>query len=310
MNHEENGTAVMAVENQVSMVGMVARKPATVLAEAAEVAQALAQVLQNKRKPVIISGEQYLEFEDWQTVARFYGHTVGVTFTRPVEINGALGYEAGAEVYAPNGQFVSRAEAMCLNDEDKWTSRAKYEFDQKLRKRVQVGFEPVPLFQLRSMAQTRACAKAIRNVFAWVVVLGGFKATPAEEMVGFEREERPAQQAQQPRPAQAKPEPEKDFDFRDDFPVPPDDSQDEEFPPLEQEIEMTPQDRLWAKLMALAGGNERAAADQLESLTSFVNRQTGDEVRGKRKIEWVSEKAAIVALRKLAESQENERVVE
>jgi hypothetical protein len=32
------------------------------------------------------------------------------------------------------------------------------------------------------MAQTRASAKALRNVFAGVVVLAGLAATPAEEM--------------------------------------------------------------------------------------------------------------------------------
>ena len=39
-----------------------------------------------------------------------------------------------------------------------------------------------PLFQLKSMAQTRACAKALRNVLAWVVVLAGYTPAPAEEM--------------------------------------------------------------------------------------------------------------------------------
>jgi hypothetical protein len=36
------------------------------------------------------------------------------------------------------------------------------------------------------MAQTRACAKALRNVFAWVVVLAGYAPTPAEDMTGTE----------------------------------------------------------------------------------------------------------------------------
>ena len=34
------------------------------------------------------------------------------------------------------------------------------------------------------MAQTRACAKALSNLFKWVVVLAGYKPTPAEEMTG------------------------------------------------------------------------------------------------------------------------------
>jgi hypothetical protein len=39
-----------------------------------------------------------------------------------------------------------------------------------------------PLFTLKSMAQTRAGGKALRQMLSWVVVLAGFKATPAEEM--------------------------------------------------------------------------------------------------------------------------------
>jgi len=50
--------------------------------------------------------------------------------------------------------------------------------------KVLTGSELVPLFQLESMSQTRAQAKALRSCFAWVVVLAGFAATPAEEMDG------------------------------------------------------------------------------------------------------------------------------
>ena len=39
-----------------------------------------------------------------------------------------------------------------------------------------------PWFQLASMAQTRAGAKALRNLLARVVVLAGYNPTPAEEM--------------------------------------------------------------------------------------------------------------------------------
>ena len=79
---------------------------------------------------------------------------------------------------------ISAADAMCMNDEDKWGMRAKYEW--KDGGRVQIGEVQAPFYQLRSMAQTRACAKALRNVLAWVVVLAGYKPTPAEEMAGVE----------------------------------------------------------------------------------------------------------------------------
>jgi len=189
------------------------RSPDVVLAEAKEAAVALKQVLDAKPNKVIMNDEVYLEFEDWQTIGRFYGLTVKVVATRPVSFGEVMGFEAEAVVlHNASGQEVSRAESMCLNDEEKWSSRPKYEWlyvkksgghaaevgkDDKIwvenpkkpgkkmpkRERMKTGDERVPLFQLRSMAQTRACAKAFRNVLAWVVVMAGYKPTPAEELL-------------------------------------------------------------------------------------------------------------------------------
>jgi hypothetical protein len=141
-------------------------------------------VISKKKKPVIMNGEQYLEFEDWQTLGRFYGVTARVRETRPLTMGSAQGFEATAEAVRADGMVISAADAMCMNDEDKWGMRAKYEW--KDGEKVQVGEVPTPFYQLRSMAQTRACAKALRNVLAWVVVLAGYKPTPAEEMAGVE----------------------------------------------------------------------------------------------------------------------------
>jgi hypothetical protein len=141
---------------------VVARPPELVLAEAKKAATALKDVVATKHKPVVFNGEQYLEFEDWQTVGRFYGVTAKIITTEFVDFGDAKGFLAKAVAIRTDGMEVSAAEAMCLNDEGNWKSK--------------------PLFQLRSMAQTRACAKALRNVLAWVVVLAGYRPTPAEEM--------------------------------------------------------------------------------------------------------------------------------
>lgn len=126
-------------------------------------AQALTEVIKNKKKKVIIGGEQYLEFEDWQTIGRFYNLTVGAEWTKEINREGKLaGFESKANVFDGRGIIISNAEASCLRDEPNWTLK--------------------PEFQLKSMAQTRACAKALRNVLAWVVVLAGYKPTPAEEI--------------------------------------------------------------------------------------------------------------------------------
>ena len=192
----------------------VSRAPEIVLAEAQDAAAALKRVIDAKPKKVQFGGETYLEFEDWQTVGRFYGIAPRIARTQYVNYGGATGWEATAEaVHVETGKVVSSADSMCLTDEEHWRARPKYEWhyvkksggtsavdpgkdeliwergnDGKNRPKklkVQMADEPVPLFQLRSMAQTRAAAKALRNALAWVVVLAGYRPTPAEEMDGM-----------------------------------------------------------------------------------------------------------------------------
>lgn len=167
---------------------IISREPEVVLAEAKKAAKALKDVLAKKDKKVMMNGEQYLEFEDWMLLARFYGATVKVDSTEFIDYGAAKGFLARASVIRQDGAVISAAEAMCMNDEEKWSTRSKYEWSGPKENRVRnkVGEEQVPFFQLRSMAQTRACAKALRNVFAWVVVLAGYAPTPAEDMTGTE----------------------------------------------------------------------------------------------------------------------------
>lgn len=136
---------------------------------AMKAANTLMKAVSQKPKKVIIRGEQYLEYGDWQTLARFFGATAAVEWSRPIynivnneEQKGqVVGYEARA-IVKRNGVEVSSAEAMCMRAEANWKSRDE--------------------FMLRSMAQTRASAKALRNAYGWVAELAGMKSTPAEEM--------------------------------------------------------------------------------------------------------------------------------
>ena len=192
----------------------LAREPSVVLAEAHKAAAALRDVIEKKTKKVFFNNEQYLEFEDWQTVGKFYGVTAKVLSTQYVEFGNVKGFEARAValVYDKRtGETSERsaADAMCLNDEPNWSTRPKYEWhyvkksgglsssdpgseeivwenvegkNRPKKIKVKVSEEQVPLFQLRSMSQTRACDKVLRNVLAWVVVLAGYRPTPAEEL--------------------------------------------------------------------------------------------------------------------------------
>jgi hypothetical protein len=171
------------------------RKPPEIIEGARGAAIELQKVISTKKKRVIFNGEQYLEFEDWQLLGRFYNMTVQVKASDFISYGDSKkdeviqGFWARADVLQ-FGAVISSAEAMCLNDEPNWSKK--------------------PLFQLRSMAQTRACAKALRNVLSYVAVLAGYRPTPAEEMEEMAKSESaakkrmPQAKSQAPPPAEPK----------------------------------------------------------------------------------------------------------
>ena len=142
----------------------VTRNPKTVLAQAKDVANELKAIVDSKGLTIKIGAGEHLQFEAWQLLATFFSITVKVESTKDLyEEEAFYGYEAAA-VALKNGEVISRAESMCCIDEANWSNK--------------------PRFQLRSMAQTRACGKALRQVLSFVVALSGYQPTPAEEMEG------------------------------------------------------------------------------------------------------------------------------
>jgi hypothetical protein len=133
-------------------------------------ANLLNNIISKQKDKVMIGGKQYLQFQDWQTIAKFYNTTVLVEWANPIIIESkVVGYESKANAVDKEGRIISSAISSCSRDENTWKSR--------------------PDFQIRSMAQTRACVKALRNIFSWVVVLAGYQPVAAEEMEDTENVE-------------------------------------------------------------------------------------------------------------------------
>lgn len=140
--------------------------PAKTIRDGQRVAKVLVDIVTQNKWSVKIGNNDYLQFEAWQTIAQFYGFAVSTSeVPEPVKFGEVEGFQAKATVIDKRtGLVVGGATALCMNDESNWSKK--------------------PLFQLSSMAQTRAGSKALRNMFSWVVVLAGYKPTPAEEMQG------------------------------------------------------------------------------------------------------------------------------
>ena len=82
--------------------------------------------------------------------------------SRLADVDAIVGWEARVEARTIDGRTVGSAEAMCTRHEANWRSRDDY--------------------ALRSMAQTRATSKALRQPLGFVITLAGFDPTPAEEI--------------------------------------------------------------------------------------------------------------------------------
>jgi hypothetical protein len=176
------------------------RKPEVIVAEARLCADALIAAVKRNGWVQKFGGRDHLFFEAWSFLASMYRVTPRTCETRLVQIGEVTGYEAFAEAFhVPSGIVIGKADSMCLDDEENWDMRPVYEYDEQLKKRVQVGERPVPLFQLRSMAQTRAQAKALKGPFSWIVAMAGYAPTPAEEMGGRRTPSGEGQPIQQPR---------------------------------------------------------------------------------------------------------------
>jgi hypothetical protein len=132
--------------------------------KASEMAKVLQKVVKQANLAKKLGGQkEHLEYEAWQTIGQFFNCTPVTEWTRPLKDGDKImGWEARVNVVNAEGRIIASAESMCMRDEKNWRDK--------------------PLYALRSMAQTRTAGKAIRSVFAWVAVLAGYSATPAEEM--------------------------------------------------------------------------------------------------------------------------------
>jgi hypothetical protein len=159
-------------------------EPDIILAKSVKAADLLLDVVRKKGLAVKIGQGEYLKVEAWTTLGAFVGLFGHTEWSR--QLPDGAGWEAAVVVTNPQGAVFGRAEAQCLRAERNWKNRDD--------------------FALRSMAQTRALGKALRMPLGFIAVLGGFEATPAEEMpapaqgddVPFE--DRPAQDQAQVRP--------------------------------------------------------------------------------------------------------------
>ncbi len=157
-------TDLEVVEQPQSMTLFRSDEPDEIIARATSTAGSLAKVIRSQKLAVTISGREHVRVEGWTLLGTLLGVFPYLVWARPMENDGqpTWAWEARCEARTMDGRVVGSAEAMCSRSEKTWANRDDY--------------------ALRSMAQTRATSKALRQPLGFVMALAGFEATPAEEM--------------------------------------------------------------------------------------------------------------------------------
>ncbi len=111
---------------------------------------------------VNIKGRNYPKIEWWTSVSASLGLFPRVLYSKRLDRDGEIAYEAKVEVYRNGDQLIASGEAMCSNREERWKHADE--------------------FAIKSMSITRASGKCYRIPLSFLAVMAGLEVTPAEEM--------------------------------------------------------------------------------------------------------------------------------
>jgi len=165
MNSED--TQVVVAEPVAVQLGTLsANSGEALIAGATAIAKPLADLIEKQKLYLNIQGRKHVLVEGWTTLAAMMGCTAQEISNNRQEDSA---YVADVGLYRlSDGAIIARASAECGGDgEPEWM--------------VRKGKNVAP-YARRSMAATRATAKACRLAFSWVMTLSGYSTTPAEEM--------------------------------------------------------------------------------------------------------------------------------
>ncbi len=165
-------TDLEVVEQHQSMTLFRSDEPDEIIARATSTAGSLAEVIRSQKLATMISGREHVRVEGWTLLGTLLGVFPYTAWTR--RMNDPEGWEARVEARTLDGRLVGSAEAQCTRDENMWGNTPTTRSGKHLDRRDD--------YALRSMAQTRATSKALRQPLGFVMALAGFESTPAEEM--------------------------------------------------------------------------------------------------------------------------------
>jgi hypothetical protein len=134
--------------------------PRLALVRMSELADALMDVVRDRKLAVPIRGREFLTVEAWTTLGALVGVHAAIVWTK-VNDSGD-GIVARAEARTLSGALVGAGEAECSRVEQRWKTAEPH--------------------AVRAMAQTRALSRALQAPLRHIAVIAGYAGASVEEM--------------------------------------------------------------------------------------------------------------------------------
>ena len=150
--------------------------PMQKVVQATEWADALMGVVNARKLYLEVGGKKYLMVEAWELIGAFAGLRAETESVEPVrEGDRIVGYKAKVNLVETQTGQKQGGGAFALCGMEEFAVKGQSSTGAKHN-------------ACMSMAQTRATSKAYRINFSYVASIGGYAATPAEEMVNIKEE--------------------------------------------------------------------------------------------------------------------------
>ncbi len=150
------------VPQQANLALFGTADPKGILGKATNIANTLVPLINEKKLYKEIGGRKHVYVDGWNTMLAMLGVFPFSEYSRRIERENEVVYEARVLLRHVSGVILGAGEAICSSSEGNWSKKDE--------------------FQLKSMAQTRATGKAARLSFSWIMRLAGFAETPVEDM--------------------------------------------------------------------------------------------------------------------------------
>jgi hypothetical protein len=173
----DNECSIAVQDQQAPLTLLEETNPTLIINEATEIANALADIIEQKKLYTVIKGKKHVHVEGWTTLGALLKVFPILDTSKRLDRNEEIIYESRIVAKTLKGDIVGIGEALCS---DKETVKRKdgttyQKWDDE--------------YAIKSMSITRATSKSLRIPLGWIMVLAGYEGTPAEEMDGVRNQE-------------------------------------------------------------------------------------------------------------------------